>query len=226
MATSISTTNSPISSSVASEDVLVAAAAVTVSSFDGLGGDGDASLINCDNNNNELLLSKEETNCSSCVSIPVSLSQSLKDHASGDQSIDSGVAGGDSDEADCCPNPSPSVIVRPTSSSSSSSSSLLSGANGGGGSASGDELLFKERNSSNNSLPMSPAENFEQDQFFMNGIDRPDEDDDVEDQEGLDGQPENDEQEPRESNSALAGSLETGGQGNKGDFAQDCKICQ
>lgn len=181
----------------------------------GDGGGGD-SLI-CDNNNNEL--SKLVVGCSGMAeslagsesfhlngSTP--LLHSTKEHASGDQSIDSGVAGGDSDEADCgavttTPSPPPPAMQppiktppsRPTSSSSGSSSLL----------GSGDE--FKERSP----LQMSPAEEMLQDQFFMNGIDKAIHDDDDDDD---------------ESNSVLGGSLEGNSLQHGNGISQDCKICQ
>lgn len=143
---------------------------------------------------------------------------SFKDHASGDQSIDSGVAGGDSDEADCGIGaaPSPPAIMQPVG-----SVAVLRPTSGGGGSSSSSSSLlgcgdeFKERSP----LMLSPAEEMLQDQFFMNGIDKALSDDDE------DGEQE--EVEVAELSSVLGRSLEENSLLQNGkSFAQDCKICQ
>lgn len=82
----------------------------------GCGDSNNAALI-CDNNNNELAKqhSSPDTPTSTSSDGPdqgqlllhlTSVAASVKDRAAGDQSVDSGVAGGDSDEADCCNAPS------------------------------------------------------------------------------------------------------------------------
>lgn len=234
------------------------------------GGGGD-SLI-CDTNNNELSklgcsgilnsLAQDESSSlldqqfallnNTTISSIASAMQGIKDHhSSGDKSIDSGVAGGDSDEADCAavatPSPSPPaaevtvaaiqsvVISRPnscTGEGSSSNSSLIG--------SSGDEFKCER-----SPLPLSPVENLLQDQFFMNGIERAMTDDDDEEEEENERQLQQKEEEEEEvgnavddddisehdvcgqSNSVLGGSLEEENslQHGKG-FAQDCKICQ
>lgn len=178
------------------------------------GGGGSGDSLNCDNNNNELgtkILGSLDT-----PEIPkvAKTTAALKDHhnhqlhvSGGDHSIDSGVAGGDSDEADCGVPASADVdvvvppLVQPISKSvgGASSSSGRSSVVG-----SGDEL--------------SPAEKMLQDQFFMNGGGgRMDGDDDGD----------NDQDDGSSPHLSLGEFLEDDGASPHGKgFVQDCPICQ
>lgn len=227
-------------------------------------GDSIDALI-CDNNNNELM----KLNNSSATPPPApvfmspapgggdcddSLEAQLLAHLSmhssmslaqlttktaGDQSIDSGVAAGDSDEADCVVVRQPPQAVeqvaqlqRPMSSISGGSSSLSSNGVSGDDEAEEedevvvvngqreDEKVVKKENSisSPSFLSLNATESFLQDQFFLNG-----ERSEGEEEED-DGEIECDKGDRR---NGLDGSLEENSLQNGGSgFEQDCKICQ
>lgn len=194
----------------------------------GGGGDGTAmDPLTCDNNNNEVTkhngtsaLSSTPPLSTSDESLEGQLLQHLstlssvscssvisKDRASGDQSIDSGVTGGDSDEADCGPTIHPPP--RPSSSGGGSNCSIVE-------EGSGDDIDdLHERHRS----PVATARPFEtlDHDFFMNGlVDHEDDDDDQ--NKHVDAAAADDHD--------LGGSLEeTSLQHGKG-FEKDCNICQ
>lgn len=220
-------------------------------------GGGDSVLI-CDTNNNELIDNKIEECGGMTIATPPSIEEeekkdvmedmsshqlltgSMPEQCTKDQSIDSGVAGGDSDEADCSP---PSEVIVPETEKPTEvpvlAPSRPASTNGGSGStsnssgscsfiASGEDEIdhhplshlhqfTKERSSP---LMMSPAEH----SFFMNGIDKALSDEEDEGNScgslrgGIGGERCNN---LSEENSSLL-LLQHGGK----NFDQDCKICQ
>lgn len=184
----------------------------------GGGGDGTDSLT-CDNNNNEV---SKHNGTSSMTPPPQSTSdESLegqllqhlntmssvvsKDRASGDQSIDSGVTGGDSDEADCGPAMHPPP--RPSSSGGGSSCSIVEEGSGD------DTDDLNERHRSPLTVAASPLETKDH-EFFMNGlVDHKEDDDDQSNHVAADDHD-------------LGGSLEETSLQHGRGFEKDCNICQ